>query len=233
MIVFFVTSADSGSLVIDTIASGGAEDTPAWQRVYWCSLEGIAAALLLLAGGLTALQAATLVAALPFAIVLILLSWGLYRGMSADLRGESLEDNDEEEAPLSLRLRRILLPTTRREIDAQLELAAAPALDAVREALHGEGIKAEVKRSADSVVLQASGIGGSLFTYGVRAVSQPLAAFSVLEASQSRRSFEWRLQAFAGDERSSPADVTDFSREQIVANVLDRLAAWRARRDPS
>lgn len=57
--VFFVTSADSGSLVIDTIASGGADDTPRWQRVYWCSLEGLAAALLLLAGGLGALQAAS------------------------------------------------------------------------------------------------------------------------------------------------------------------------------
>ncbi|NPB14207.1 transporter, partial [Shigella sonnei] len=61
--VFFVTSADSGSLVIDTLASGGADDTPRWQRIYWCVMQGAAAALLLLAGGLGALQAATLVAA--------------------------------------------------------------------------------------------------------------------------------------------------------------------------
>ena len=48
--VFFVTSADSGSLVIDTIASGGSDETPRWQRVYWCSMEGLAAALLLQIG---------------------------------------------------------------------------------------------------------------------------------------------------------------------------------------
>ncbi|MFD1959470.1 BCCT family transporter [Novosphingobium panipatense] len=49
--VFFITSADSGALVIDTLASGGADDTPRWQRVYWCLLLGVTATLLLLAGG--------------------------------------------------------------------------------------------------------------------------------------------------------------------------------------
>src|SRR5690606_14791560 len=114
--VFFVTSADSGSLVIDTIASGGADDTPVWQRVYWCSLEGLAAALLLLVGGLGALQAATLVAALPFTVIMILLAFGLLRQMNADLAGIAI---DVETPPLAERVKRILAPARRRDIDAQ------------------------------------------------------------------------------------------------------------------
>ncbi|MBX7021314.1 transporter, partial [Providencia rettgeri] len=83
--IFFVTSADSGSLVIDTLAAGGVEDAPVWQRIYWCALEGTAASLLLLAGGLTALQTVTLVSALPFAIIMFLLILGLFKGMKADM----------------------------------------------------------------------------------------------------------------------------------------------------
>jgi choline/glycine/proline betaine transport protein len=77
--VFFITSADSGALVIDTLASGGADETPRWQRVYWCLLLGVTATLLLLAGGLGALQTATLLAALPFCIIMLLLAFGLVR----------------------------------------------------------------------------------------------------------------------------------------------------------
>ncbi|MBA76852.1 MAG: transporter, partial [Tistrella sp.] len=79
--VFFVTSSDSGSMVVDTIASGGATNTPIPQRVFWCVLEGVVAAVLLLAGGLSALQTVTIASALPFAVVMLLLCWSLFRGM--------------------------------------------------------------------------------------------------------------------------------------------------------
>src|SRR5690554_7828641 len=61
IITFFITSADSGALVIDSLAAGGALNTPAWQRVFWASLEGVIASVLLLAGGLKALQTMTIV----------------------------------------------------------------------------------------------------------------------------------------------------------------------------
>ena len=64
IVVFFVTSSDSGSLVIDTITAGGKLDAPVAQRVFWCVLEGLVAIALLLGGGLVAAQAATL-AVLP------------------------------------------------------------------------------------------------------------------------------------------------------------------------
>ncbi|GAA3842037.1 BCCT family transporter [Brevibacterium ammoniilyticum] len=70
--IFFITSSDSGSLVVDMLASGGHPNPPIWSRVLWALLEGALAIALLTAGGLTALQAGSLITALPFSIVLIL-----------------------------------------------------------------------------------------------------------------------------------------------------------------
>ncbi|HEY7884580.1 MAG TPA: BCCT family transporter, partial [Cellvibrionaceae bacterium] len=81
IITFFVTSSDSGSLVIDSLASGGALHTPAWQRVFWASAEGAVAAALLLAGGLSALQTMTIASALPFSIIMIIAAVGMWRAL--------------------------------------------------------------------------------------------------------------------------------------------------------
>ncbi|MCU4295636.1 BCCT family transporter [Brevibacterium permense] len=70
--IFFITSSDSGSLVVDMLASGGHPNPPIWSRVLWALMEGAIAIALLVAGGLTALQAGSLVTALPFSIVLLL-----------------------------------------------------------------------------------------------------------------------------------------------------------------
>jgi BCCT family betaine/carnitine transporter len=86
VIVFFVTSSDSGSLVIDTITAGGKVDAPVPQRVFWASFEGLVAIALLLGGGLTALQAAAVSTGLPFAVVLLLGCYGLIRGLMSEPR---------------------------------------------------------------------------------------------------------------------------------------------------
>src|SRR3546814_2218063 len=79
VITFFVTSADSGALVIDTITSGDAEDSPVWQRVFWAICAGVVAAVLLVAGGLEALQTAAITSDLPFTVVMIFICHGLLR----------------------------------------------------------------------------------------------------------------------------------------------------------
>ena len=82
IILFFVTSSDSGSLVIDIITAGGKGHPPKAQRVYWASLEGLVAAVLLLGGGLTALQTAAISAGLPFAMLLLLMIFSLHRSLA-------------------------------------------------------------------------------------------------------------------------------------------------------
>jgi choline/carnitine/betaine transport len=84
IILFFVTSSDSASMVIDIIATGGNPDPPVGTRLFWAISEGLVAATLLLAGGLEALQAASIVAALPFTIVLIAACIALVKALNAD-----------------------------------------------------------------------------------------------------------------------------------------------------
>ncbi|MGY6567378.1 MAG: BCCT family transporter, partial [Salinarimonas sp.] len=80
---------DSGSLVIDTITAGGKINAPVSQRVFWVIFEGVVAAVLLIGGGLVALQAASVSTGLPFAIVLLLACYALIKGLMAEPRGET------------------------------------------------------------------------------------------------------------------------------------------------
>ncbi|WP_040604285.1 BCCT family transporter [Sagittula stellata] len=84
VIVFFVTSSDSGSLVIDTITAGGKVDAPVPQRVFWCVFEGAVAIVLLLGGGLAALQAMVISTGLPFTVVLLAMCYAIYQGLRTE-----------------------------------------------------------------------------------------------------------------------------------------------------
>lgn len=84
LIVFIVTSADSGALVVDTITSGGKMNAPVGQRIFWTGLIGLTASALLYGGGsdvLRSLQAGTITAALPFTFILLICCLSLYIGL--------------------------------------------------------------------------------------------------------------------------------------------------------
>ena len=81
LVIFFVTSSDSGSLVVDIISAGGKLEAPPAQRVFWCTLEGMVAIVLLLGGGLASLQAAVLIAGLPFSVLLVAMMICVWKGL--------------------------------------------------------------------------------------------------------------------------------------------------------
>ena len=85
--IFFVTSADSGSLVMDTITAGGKMDAPVQQRAFWCILVGVTATALMLGGGMASLQALTLSVGLPFTVVLLCMCVGLIKGLREEIAG--------------------------------------------------------------------------------------------------------------------------------------------------
>ncbi|MGM8850214.1 BCCT family transporter [Salinicola sp. V024] len=87
VMVFFITSSDSGSLVIDSITAGGKVDAPTPQRVFWALIEGAIAIALLLGGGLAALQAAVITTGLPFTIVLLAACYAIIQGLRSEPRG--------------------------------------------------------------------------------------------------------------------------------------------------
>ena len=84
---FFVTSSDSGSLVVDSLTAGGKLDAPVPQRIFWAMTEGAIAAVLLIGGGLGALQTAAISTGLPFAVLLLILMWSLLKGLRKEHSG--------------------------------------------------------------------------------------------------------------------------------------------------
>ena len=93
---FFITSSDSGSLVVDNLTSGGKIDAPVGQRIFWSLAEGGVAAVLLIGGGLQALQTATIVTGLPFAVILIIMCFSLYKGLAEDLKKLKKRESQKE-----------------------------------------------------------------------------------------------------------------------------------------
>ncbi len=85
LVSFFVTSSDSGSLVVDHLTSGGKLDSPKPQRVFWAIMEGAVAVVLLLGGGLSALQTAAVSTGLPFALILLVMLWSLKKAFNEEL----------------------------------------------------------------------------------------------------------------------------------------------------
>ncbi len=90
VISFFVTSSDSGSLVVDAFTSGGKLNSPVVQRVFWAGMEGAVAAVLLVGGGLAALQTASISTGLPFAVLLFIMGFSLYKGLRSEYENEEL-----------------------------------------------------------------------------------------------------------------------------------------------
>ncbi|WP_288410456.1 BCCT family transporter [uncultured Sphingomonas sp.] len=222
--IFFITSADSGALVIDTLASGGAEETPRWQRMYWCVLLGVTATLLLVVGGLGALQSATLLAALPFCFIMLLLAVGLIRQTNADLAGVTLPGDAPSVAE---RIKRLLVPARRADIVRQIERNGEPALQSVREAMEKEGWSAiALDRHDDTVELTFTAADSRTFVYRLAPRSRPLAAYTALDAPEGRRSLTWLLTAQTNGETAF-RDLSGFTVDQIANDVLSQLERWR------
>ncbi|PJI95297.1 BCCT, betaine/carnitine/choline family transporter, partial [Acidovorax sp. 69] len=105
VLVFFVTSGDSATLVLGMMSTGGQENPSARVKIIWGVLVSGIAISLLLAGGVKAVQTATIVFALPFTLVILLMAWALWRGVKADW-----EADDRRDRALRRRMREMVEP---------------------------------------------------------------------------------------------------------------------------
>ncbi len=105
---FFVTSSDSGSLVIDSLTAGGKLDAPVPQRVFWAVTEGAVAAVLLIGGGLAALQTASIITGLPFAIILMIMAYSLVKGMREEREKLDRYETEKEMKSYQERIRSMM-----------------------------------------------------------------------------------------------------------------------------
>lgn len=179
VVVFFVTSADSGALVIDMLASTGKGQSPLWQRVFWSITTGAVAIALLLANGLKALQAATIASALPFAIILLVAMWGLFKALGMDatrrgLRTQALpgqRQHRQNHGGWQRRLRNIAMMPRRAHVTRFIGEVVKPACEEVAQELRKQGYDVTVDEREDGrVALELSHAGEGRFRYEVRRV---------------------------------------------------------------
>ena len=223
--IFFVTSSDSASLVMDSIAAGGESETTTGQRIFWCVLEGVVAAALLLAGGLGALQSVTIASALPFCLVMLALVWSLYLGMRADLAQQlSHTDGGRVQAypaaglTWQRRLALMLQAPTETQVQAFIGTTVRPALEQVAAELSARGRQSQVvEEDGGAVALRSPAQGVRDFVYGVRLASHPQAAFSAMAAARPEFRYEARTYFSSG---GRGYDVMGMSRDQLISDVL-------------
>jgi choline/glycine/proline betaine transport protein len=240
VITFFVTSADSGALVIDMITSGAAPNPPVWQRIFWAVCAGVVAAVLLLAGGLKALQTAALASALPFAIVMLFICYGLLRALQTETRGSAMDlsiaaDSAPSDAGLSWqqRLASITGFYDKPKIASFLNETARPALDAVAAQMLENGLAPELAAREGQLDLHVPHGDSGVFRYTIRARSFRSPSFAWAETNdQAPESRHYRAMAFSS-EGDQQHDVTGYSRDQLINDLLNRYARFRhARRLP-
>lgn len=229
VVMFFVTSADSGALVIDMLSSKGEDESPVWQRIFWALLVGAIAVALLAAGGLTALQAGTIAAALPFTIVMILMCWGLARAMRLDVAKRTAVRNARIAPPGSgagdwkARLRALVHQPRRQEVAAFLQDQVAPALHEVAAELQAQTLPARVTRGEDGRVSLEVGHGEEMdFFYSVRARAYEPPSFVLADPRRGETQPRFYQAEVHLREGGQDYDIMGWRREDVIHDVLDQ-----------
>jgi choline/glycine/proline betaine transport protein len=234
--VFFVTSADSGSLVLDTLVSGGNDKTPGYQRVAWCVIVAAVAAVLLIAGGLTALQTAMIASALPFVFVMFLLCFGLARGLSADHAGRVLLRQHRPAPrlvgaggpPWTRRLGGLVRPPRQEQVRSFIADTVTSALEEVAAEFGEKGVTADVRKEEDGVALVVPSDHARDFAYGVKLTSSALPGFvlsGVHAKATSQRRVWMSVTRFFDGRRGY--NVYGYSKDHLIADVLDQYDIYR------
>lgn len=230
VVIFFVTSADSGAFVADALASGGIKKTPALQRVFWCALSGVGAMVLLWAGGLKALQTLTLLSAMPFAAVLLIALFGLLKALRIDdFKRQSQQVTNT--APTLYRtpegwkerLRVIVHYPEYDQVKQYFNDTIKPAMQDVATALRNEGLRAEFSRSHNRAWLVVHFADVTDFLYEVRLVGYGNPEFSMADPDRDENEDPMyvRAEVFL-KEGGQDYDLMGWSREQIIHDVLDQ-----------
>ena len=175
VIIFFVTSCDSGAMVVDMLASYGENNTPLWQRFYWTLGIGIVATILLLNGGLAALQTMSIVSALPFTVVLIIAIYGMFTALNIESTKQQSMNLAMTQQPTGQtnnwkqRLATIVHFPSKSVVLTFLSRNVAPAIKQVADELNTNQIATEVIIESERVILTVSHVDQPDFIYAVRA----------------------------------------------------------------
>ena len=235
IITFFVTSSDSGSLVIDSLAAGGALHTPVWQRVFWASIEGVVASALLLAGGLSALQTMTIASALPFAIIMMIAALGMWRALVIEGHHETSLQSHMQGSRLASnagpglwkkRLAGMVSFPSREEVDSFMSTTVLKAMRRVQRELSDQEWAAEVHTDEAHSRLYLEVIKDDQvdFIYEIRAVGYAMPAFALTEGPEADEQY-YRAEVFLR-RGGQHYDVYGYDQADIISDILDQFEKY-------
>ncbi len=227
IIIFFVTSADSGIYVMNNIASKNAEKSPKWEMIFWGALLAILALMLLNAGGLEVLQTMTLITALPFSIIMLLFCVSLVKALTID-RSYYERDFSVSTVPWSGefwkdRLQQIVSFKSRQSVDDFMLGTVKMAFEELQSEFKHNGIEAKIQQLDNSSRIQIEIRHDVInnFIYGVKnqfkVVSDYVVAEENLPDLDDKKTFF--PKSYFGDAREG-YDVEYFTRNELISDVL-------------
>jgi len=234
--VYFVTASDAGALVVSMITSKGDEEPPLWLRIFWALACGGVAAGLLLAGGLEAVQSAAIIAALPLSVVMLLMCYGILKGLNDEVfihlsRSLPTAPLIGSQGGLSLRqrLHSIVSHPTRAQANAFVDKTVMEAFGLVAAELQKRDIATEAVRLDDGAQLTVQH-GGTVedFIYAVRLVGQPIPAFALSDGArrEGEKRRYYRTEVFL-NKGGRGYDIYGYHTDQVVADLVNHYDRFR------
>lgn len=225
VIVFFVTSSDSGSMVIDMLSSNGSDNNPVWMKLYWAFGEGLVAIILLYAGGLGALQTMTIAAALPFSIVLLIGMYGLVKALRVDLEKQNALQftpsipSSSDHSSWRERLQTMTKYPNKENVLAFIHSRVESACEEVSNELNKSNNAVEVIRQENQVELKVSLGDEQDFIYQIKA--QPISLPDYVDNDQATDGVYFRAEVHL-NEGGQDYDVMNWSKEGIINDIIDQ-----------
>ncbi len=239
--VFFITSADSGALVLDMLASGGKDKTPAWQRLFWSITIGIMAIALLLADGLQALQTATIASALPFSFVLVACIFGLLRALQIDATKTATQQTlhlapraSPGQVDWRARLHRMMTFPSTEMTQNFLGEVVLPACTEVAEVLRSEGVVVNIINLHERVGIEVLHDDEANFRYEIRLRTHRMPTFATRDQgtddalSEIQPPTDKELEYYRAEvylnEGSLDYDVLGWNQQGIINDIVDQYS---------
>lgn len=230
VLVFFVTSADSGAMVLNMLSSNGRDDTPLSRRMFWMAMIGVSALVLLFVGGMSALQTAAIAGALPFSLVILVAIWGFVRALSIDhtkrqtqLLSSVAPSGGHGSTDWKARLRNLLYFPDESDVTEFLTNTVYPAMHEFADELRSNGSDARIEATDawDEVSLSVMHHEEIDFQYLVVARSHPRPSEVSADAADGVSAGYYRAEVYL-NEGSQDYDLMGWTRQQVLHDLLEQ-----------
>lgn len=227
VMLFFVTSADSGALVTDYLTAK-TENSPTWQRLFWTVLMAVLAIILLLVGGLSALQASIIMSALPFTLVMLFMSWGLLKALKLDVtKMQAIQEARITpraiNTPRSWQQRLGLImhyPHTEAEVQQYIDTQVRKAFESIQREFKRRHLEVEIREIEHGLQLHVDHHHEINFTYKVISHATVPPSFMLGRSDEDEANY-FQAEVFLR-EGGQNYDVMDWTQEDLIQDIIDQ-----------